>query len=117
MDVDRGTREVARRYFEAWTSRDTATAASLLDDDFRFVAGDLRIEGRQAFLDAGAFPADARTRLLAEAYEGEVGFQMYEAARGDRVVRIIEQLTVREGSIVSSTFVTDMTAYQAFLAG
>lgn len=109
------TEAVARRYFDAWTTRDTATAASALADDFRFTAGDMTIEGRDAFLDAGAFPHDASTEMVAEAYQGEVAFQMYESIRGDHSVRIVEQLSVRDGSIRSSTFVTDTAAFMALM--
>jgi hypothetical protein len=34
--------------------------------------------------------------------------------RGDRSVRVVEQLTVRDGTIASSVFVTDMAAFAAF---
>lgn len=38
-DAENGeTEAVARRYFDAWTTRDTDTAASALADDFRFTA-------------------------------------------------------------------------------
>ena len=53
------TQQVARRYFDAWTSGDSDTVAALLSPAFSFAAGDLRIDGRDAFLDGGAFP---RTR-------------------------------------------------------
>jgi hypothetical protein len=55
--------------------------------------------------------------MVAEAYQGEVGFQLYDSTRGDRSVRIVEQLTVRDGKIASSTFVTDMAAFMAFVGG
>ena len=111
----RETEAIARRYFDAWTTRDTATAASTLADDFRFVAGDMTIEGRDAFLDAGAFPHDARTEMVAEAYQGEVAFQMYDSTRGDHTVRIVEHLSISDGAIVSSRFVTDMAAFMALM--
>jgi hypothetical protein len=74
----------------------------------------MTIEGRDAFLDAGAFPADATTTMVAEAYQGEIGFQMYDAERGGRRVRIVEQLTVRDGKLARSVFVADMAAFAAF---
>jgi ketosteroid isomerase-like protein len=110
------TEQVARRYFDAWTAGDSDTVAAALAPDFRFAGGGMTIEGRDAFLDAGAFPADATTTMVAEAYQGDVGFQMYDARRGDRSVRIVEQLTVRDGMVASSVFVTDMAAFGAFLA-
>jgi ketosteroid isomerase-like protein len=109
------TQQIARRYFDAWTSGDSATVAALLSPDFRFAAGDMTIDGRDAFLDAGAFPRDATTTMVAEAYQGEVAFQMYDATRGDRTIRVVEQLTVRDGKLARSEFVTDMAAFRAFL--
>jgi len=110
------TQETARRYFEAWTSRDTATARGLLADDFSFTAGDMSIEGRDAFLDAGAFPKDAETTMVDEVYQGGRAFQMYDAKRGSQIIRIVEHLVVDYGRIKSSTFVTDMAAYMALMS-
>lgn len=41
---------------------------------------------------------------------------MYDATRGDRTIRIVEQLTVRDDLIASSVFVTDPAAFATFLA-
>ena len=112
--VDCFLQQIARRYFDAWTSGDRDTVTTLLAPDFTFAAGDLKIDGRDAFLDAGAFPRDARTTMVAEAYQDDVGFQLYDATRGDLTIRVAEQLTVRDGLITSSNFVTDMAAFAAF---
>jgi hypothetical protein len=109
------TESIARRYHEAWTSRDGETVAALLAPDFRFAAGDM-VAGRDAFLDSSAFPADATTTMVAEAYQDDIAFQMYDASRGDRTVRIVEQLTIRDGAIAGSVLVTDMAAFGAFMA-
>jgi hypothetical protein len=53
------SQQVARRYYDAWTSGDRHTVTTLLAPAFRFAAGDLRIDGREAFLASGAFPRDA----------------------------------------------------------
>jgi ketosteroid isomerase-like protein len=108
------TQQLARRYHDAWTTGDSRTVAALLAPDFRFSAGDMRIDGREAFLDSGAFPRDATVTMVAEAYQDDVAFQMYDATRRDRTIRVVEQLTVRDGSIRSSNFVTDMAAFAAF---
>jgi SnoaL-like domain len=109
------TEATARRYFEAWTSHDTATVTGLLAEDFTFRAGDMSIEGRDSFLSASAFPEDAMTSMVAEAYQGQTAFQMYDARRGERTVRIVEQLTVSDGRIRSSTFIADMSAFMALM--
>ena len=36
-------------------------------------------------------------------------------SRGDRTIRVAEQLTVRNGMIASSVFVTDMVAFASFV--
>ena len=110
----RSTQQIARHYFDAWTSGDRDTVTTLLAPDFTFAAGDLKIDGREAFLDAGAFPRDASTTMVAEAYQDDVAFQLYDATRGDLTIRVAEQLTVRDGRIASSNFVTDMAAFAAF---
>jgi ketosteroid isomerase-like protein len=109
------TQQLARRYFDAWTSGDGDTVTALLSPDFRFTAGDLSIDGRAAFLDSGAFPRDATVTMVAEAYQDDVGFQLYDATRGDRTIRVVEQLTVRDGRITSSVFVTDMSRFATFV--
>jgi ketosteroid isomerase-like protein len=110
------TQEIARGYFDAWTSRDGRTVRELLAPDFHFTAGDMSIAGRDAFLDAGAFPPDTTTTMVAEAYQDGIAFQMYDAQRGERTVRIVEQLTVRDGKLASSVFVTDPAAFAVFLS-
>jgi hypothetical protein len=96
------------------TAGDSDTVATMLSPDFRFEAGGNSIDRRDAFLDRGAFPADATVTMVAEAYQSEVGFQMYDATRGDRTVRVVEQLTVHDGQITSSVFVTDTATFAAF---
>ena len=64
---------------------------------------------------AEPFPWDATTTMVAEAYQGDVGFQLYEATRGARTIRVVEQLTVRDGRIASSVFVTDLAAFTGFV--
>jgi hypothetical protein len=111
------TQATARRYFDAWTCGDSTTVRALLAPDFGFSAGGMSISGRDEFLSAGAFPKDARTSMMAEAYQGEIAFQMYDASRGAHRVRIVEQLTVRDGLIRDSVFVADMAAFAALMNG
>jgi hypothetical protein len=111
------TQQLARRYRDAWTSGDSTTVTALLAPDFRFEAGHLRIDGPDAFLGSGAFPKDATVTMVAEAYQDDLGFQLYDAIRGDRRIRVVEQLRVHDGTITSSVFMTDMMAFAAFAGG
>jgi hypothetical protein len=111
------TRAVARGYFDAWTSKNTAGVRNALASDYEFAAGEMRIKGRDAFLAGASFPPNATVKLVAEAYDGDTAFQMYDATNGGRTARIVEQLTVRNGVIVSSTIVTDQAAFGAFMQG
>jgi hypothetical protein len=52
--------------------------------------------------------------MVAEADQDDVAFQPYDATRGERTIRLAEQLTVRDGRITSCNFVTDMAAFAAF---
>jgi ketosteroid isomerase-like protein len=111
------TESTVGRYFRAWTDGDGDTVRELLAEDFRFTGLGMQVEGRDAFLAAGAFPADARTTLLAQACQGSSAFQMYDSSRPGASVRIVEHLRVEGGKITSSTFITDAAAFMAFRAG
>lgn len=109
------TRRIARGYFDAWTAKNAAGVRDALAPDFEFSAGPMQIKGRDAFLAAASFPAQAAVKMVAEAYDGSTAFQMYDATNGGKTVRIVEQLTVRDGAITASTIVTDQVAFAAFL--
>jgi hypothetical protein len=112
------TARVARAYFDAWTNRRGADALRpLMAEDFVFDAGQVHIEGREAFLGASAWPARATTTLEAEAYGGEHAFQLYEAVNGFARIRSVEHLVVRDGVIAASEIVGDLAAFQLFMAG
>jgi hypothetical protein len=115
--VTQETRTVARGYFDAWTSKNTASVSEALAPDYEFTAGEMRIKGRDAFLAGASFPPNATVKMAAEAYDGDMAFQMYDATNGGKTVRIVEQLTVRNGAILSSTIVTDQAAFGAFMQG
>jgi hypothetical protein len=111
------TARIARAYFDAWTNRRGADALRpLLAEDFVFDAGPVHIEGREAFLGAAEWPARARTTLEAEAYDGEHGFQLYQAVNGMARIRSAEHLVVRDGVIAATEVVGDLAAFQAFMA-
>jgi len=111
------TARIARAYFEAWSNRRGPDALRpLLAEAFVFDAGPVHIEGREAFLGAAEWPARATTTLLAEAYDGEHGFQLYEAVNGSARIRSIEHLVVRDGVIAATEIVGDLAAFQVFMA-
>jgi hypothetical protein len=111
------TTRVARAWFEAWTNRRGADVLrELMDERFAFAAGPVRLEGREAFLAAAAWPERATTTLVAEVYDGEHGFQLYEAVNGMASIRVAEHLTVRDGVLAASEVVADQAAFAVFLA-
>jgi hypothetical protein len=117
MSATDDTARIARSYFENWSNRRGPDALRpLLAEDFVFEAGPIRIEGREAFLGASEWPARATTTLVAEAYDGEHAFQLYEAVNGMARIRSVEHLLVRDGVIAASEIVGDLAAFQAFMA-
>jgi hypothetical protein len=111
------TARIARAYFDAWSNRRGPDALRpLLAEAFVFDAGPVHIEGREAFLGVAEWPARATTTLLAEAYDGEHGFHLYEAVNGFARIRSAEHLVVREGVIVATEIVGDLAAFQVFMA-
>jgi len=111
------TARVARAYYETWTERRGADALRpLLAERFVFDAGPIHIEGREAFLGAAEWPARARTTLVAEAYDGEHGFQLYEAVNGTARIRSAEHIVVRDGVIVATEILGNLAAFQVFMA-
>ena len=111
------TRATARAYFDAWTNRRSEATAHLLSEDFVFEGAGMQIEGRDAFLAADAFPRTATVALVADAYDGDTAFQMYDATNAAATVRIVERLHVAGGQIEKASFVADLAAFQAFMAG
>ena len=111
------TARVARAYFETWSERRGPDAMRpLLAERFVFDAGPVHIEGREAFLGAAEWPARATTTLVAEAYDGEHGFQLYEAVNGTARIRSAEHIVVRGGVIVATEILGDLAAFQVFMA-
>jgi hypothetical protein len=111
------TRRIARAYFDAWSNRRGPDALRpLLAESFVFDAGPVHIEGREAFLGAAEWPARATTTLVAEAYDGEHGFQLYAAVNGTVRIRSVECLVVRDGAVAASEIIGDLAAFQAFMA-
>jgi hypothetical protein len=57
----------------------------------------------------------ATTTIVAEAYQDDHGFQMYDAVNGANTVRVVEHLEAAGGRLVRSTVVVDAAAFRAFL--
>jgi ketosteroid isomerase-like protein len=115
MSTTEQTAEIARAYFTAWTSADRDGVANALAEDFVFDSAMVTLQGRQAVLDTQAWPRGATTTIVAEAYQGDHGFQMYDAVNGASTVRVVEHLEVADGRLVRSTVVVDAAAFRAFL--
>ena len=115
-DDDNG--RVARAYFDTWSTRQGPDALrELMAEDFVFRAGDLVVEGRDAFLSAGAWPPDAVTELVVQACEGPSVIQIYDAHNGEASVRIADHLVIDQGRVTSSDTICDGPTFQAFMAG
>ncbi|MEO1061853.1 MAG: nuclear transport factor 2 family protein [Actinomycetota bacterium] len=111
------TRDVATTYFQAWSTRQGPDALRpLMAEDFTFRAGEMVIEGRDAFLESGGWPDHAVTTLLAESYDGNTAFQLYEGRNGDATVKIADHLTVEDGRIASAEVICDGAAFMEFMA-
>jgi ketosteroid isomerase-like protein len=114
MSTTKQTAEIARAYFKAWTNRDRDGVARALAEDFVFESALMTINGRDAVLDSQNWPAGATTTMIAEAYQDDHGFQMYDAVNADNTVRIVEHLHVADGRLTRSTVVVDAAAFKAF---
>ncbi len=111
------TRDVARAYFEAWSTRQGPDVLrQYMHEDFVFRAGELTVVGREQFLSFGGWPQQAVTTLVADAYDDGTAIQVYEAVNGDARVKIADHLTVQEGLVVSSDTICDGATFQAFMA-
>lgn len=114
MSSTEQTAEIARGYFQAWTTKDRDGVTKALAEDFVFESAFMTIEGRDAVLSSQNWPEGATTTMVADAYQDDHGFQMYDAVNGDKVVRIVEHLRVTDGQLVRSTVVVDAAAFKAF---
>ena len=111
------TRQAARAYHRGWAHGAGADdMRPVMDEDFVFAMGEMRIEGREAFLAGGGWPEGAEVTTVAEAYDGDHGFQLYECANGDTTVQMCEHLTVSAGRIVAVELIVDHARLGAFMA-
>ena len=99
-----------------WTTRQGPDALRpLMAEDFTFSAGEMVVSGREAFLASGAWPDDAVTTMVAEAYGDATAIQIYDATNHGVTVRIADHLTVTDGHIASADVLCDGTAFEAFM--
>ena len=111
------TKNAAQQYHEAWSSGAGAdTMRRVMASDFVFSMGEMRIEGREAFLNGGGWPTGVEVAMVAQAYDGEHGFQLYDCSRGDLTVRMCEHFTVRDGAVVAVELFVDHEALAAFMS-
>lgn len=111
------TRQAARTYHQGWAHGSGADEMRpVMDENFVFTMGDMRIEGREAFLGGGGWPEGATVKTVAEAYDGDHGFQLYQCARGDATVQMCEHFTVRDGRIAAVDLIADHQQLGAFMA-
>jgi ketosteroid isomerase-like protein len=114
MSTTEKTAEVARAYFRAWTHSDPEGVAKALAEDFVFESPMITMRGRQTMLDSQAWPSGATTTMVAEAYQDDHGFQMYDATSAGNTVRITEHLEVQDGQLARTTVVVDQAAFRTF---
>ncbi len=116
MSTDQ-TRRAAQTYHQGWAHGSGADEMRpVMAEDFVFVMGEMRIEGREAFLSGGGWPEGATVTTTAEAYEGDHGFQLYECARGESRVQMCEHFIVSDGRITMVELVVDQQQLGAFMA-
>ena len=111
------TKNAAQTYHHGWAHGNGADQMRpVMAADFAFKMGEMTITGRDAFLDGGGWPQGATVSMLAEAYEGDHGFQLYECVNGDRSLRMCEHFTVSNGVISEVELLVDHAALGAFMA-
>ena len=111
------TKKAARTYHHGWAHGAGADdMRPAMAETFTFTMGEMRIEGREGFLEGGGWPTGVEVATIAEAYDGEHGFQLYECRNGDRSVRMCEHFTVADGVVATVELIVDHQALGAFMA-
>jgi predicted SnoaL-like aldol condensation-catalyzing enzyme len=115
--------EIFRAYLERFTSGDTAGAAELLTDDFRFHGPMLQSEGKEAFLQGAAplGPIMRGAEIHRQWEEGDQVCSFYdfriETPAGAGAIPMAEWNTVRDGKLASARLVFDTAAMAALMPG
>jgi ketosteroid isomerase-like protein len=113
--------EIFRTYLERFTSGDTAGAAELLTDDFRFHGPFLQSEGKAAFLEGSAqlSPIMHGVQIHRQWQDGDEVCSIYdfkiETPAGVRSIPMAEWNSVRDGKLASARLIFDTAAMAALI--
>jgi ketosteroid isomerase-like protein len=115
--------EIVRTYLDRFTSGDSAGAADLLADDFRFHGPMLQSEGKAAFLAGSAQlgPIMRGIRIHRQWEDGDQVCSIYdftiETPAGTGSIPMAEWNTVRDGKLASARLIFDTAAMAALMPG
>ena len=113
--------EIFRTYLERFTSGDTAGAAELLTDDFRFHGPFLQSEGKAAFLEGSAQlgPIMRGVQIHRQWQDGDEVCSIYdfkiETPAGVSSIPMAEWNSVRDGKLASARLIFDTAAMAALM--
>jgi ketosteroid isomerase-like protein len=113
--------EIFRAYLERFTSGDTAGAAELLTDDFRFQGPFLQSEGKAAFLEGSAQlgPVMRGAQIRRQWQDGDEVCSIYdfqiETPAGAGSIPMAEWNTIRDGKLASARLIFDTAAMAALM--
>jgi ketosteroid isomerase-like protein len=113
--------EIFRTYLERFTSGDTAGAAELLTDDFRFHGPFQQSEGKAAFLAGSAQlgPIMRGAQIHRQWQDGDEICSIYdfkiETPAGAGSIPMAEWNTVRDGKLASARLIFDTAAMAALM--
>ncbi|WP_194905920.1 nuclear transport factor 2 family protein [Catenulispora rubra] len=113
--------ELFRTYLDRFTSGDTAGAAELLTDDFRFHGPILQSEGKAAFLAGSAQlgPIMRGVRIHRQWQDGDQVCSFYdfkiETPAGAGSIPMAEWNTVRDGKLASARLIFDTAVMAALM--
>ena len=113
--------EIFRTYLERFTSGDTAGAAELLTDDFRFHGPFLQSEGKAAFLEGSAQlgPIMRGAEIHRQWQDGDEVCSIYdfkiETPAGEGSIPMAEWNSIRDGKLASGRLIFDTAALAALM--
>ena len=115
------TNDVVRKYHEAWTNRDMATARSCLADDLDFQGPIDTFSNADDFIATltGFAQMLSRVDLLQELYTGDAAALLYDCVTNSPAgtIRTAEYFWLRDGKIARVRLVFDATVLRQFIGG